>query len=83
MAKRIETLTAEQEKLLAVKRDEWIRIGLSTEPADRPDQCTRAITAEQRAGYYDQIATLHDQLGDPDLAKIYRFKARTERGDLS
>lgn len=33
--KRIKQLTAEQEALLAVYRDRWLAIGLSTEPGDR------------------------------------------------
>lgn len=32
--KKIEKLTPEQEKMLEVFRDEWLKIGLSTEPAD-------------------------------------------------
>ncbi len=39
---RIDKLTPEQEALLPVYRDEWIKIGLSTEPADRP-RAERAI----------------------------------------
>lgn len=34
--KRIEELTEEQRELLPVWRDEWIKIGLCTEPANRP-----------------------------------------------
>lgn len=33
---RIQTLTPEQEALLPVIRDEWLAVGLSTAPADRP-----------------------------------------------
>ncbi len=33
---KIETLTPEQESLLPVYRDKWLKIGLSTESADRP-----------------------------------------------
>jgi len=34
--KKLPRLTAEQEALLAIVRDEWITIGLDTRPADRP-----------------------------------------------
>ncbi len=35
-SQRLEALTPEQESLLAPVRDEWLRIGLATGPADRP-----------------------------------------------
>ncbi len=35
--KKIEQLTEEQKALLPVYRDKWIKIGLSTEPANRPE----------------------------------------------
>jgi hypothetical protein len=34
---KIEKLTKRQEAMLPRVRDEWLRIGLSTEPADRAD----------------------------------------------
>ncbi len=34
--KRIDRLTEDQKALMPTWRDEWIKIGLSTEPADRP-----------------------------------------------
>src|SRR3990167_4714223 len=34
---KIEKLTSKQEKSLATFRDKWLAIGLSTEPADRPE----------------------------------------------
>lgn len=42
MKKRIESLTDEQKALLPVYRDKWMKIGLCTEPADRP-RAERAI----------------------------------------
>lgn len=51
-------------------------------PPDLPGVCVDAITAEQRATYFDQIAELQTRLGDPFLAEVYRAKARKERGEL-
>lgn len=36
MTTKIDKLTPEQEKLLPVYRDEWLAVGLNTQPADRP-----------------------------------------------
>lgn len=48
--KKIDKLTPEQEALLPVYRDKWIKIGLSTEPCDRP-ACEAAVKlAYEKAG---------------------------------
>ena len=46
----IDTLTVEQEAMLAQVRDEWLAVGLSTEPADRPAAEEGARQAYRRAG---------------------------------
>ena len=46
----IDTLTVEQEAMLAQVRDEWTAVGLSTEPADRPAAEEGARQAYRRAG---------------------------------
>jgi hypothetical protein len=50
MARRIEKLTRKQEALLAVKRDEWLAYGLSTEPADRVTAEAGVAAAYHEAG---------------------------------
>ena len=44
---RMSSLTAQQEALLPANSDEWLRVGLCAEPADRPasEQGIRAATA--------------------------------------
>ena len=46
----IDTLTVEQEAMLAQVRDEWIEVGLSTEPASRPAAEEGVRQAYRRAG---------------------------------
>lgn len=46
----LERLTPEQERLLSVVRDEWLRVGLSTEPADRAGAEAGVRLAYQTAG---------------------------------
>ena len=46
----IDTLTVEQEAMLAQVRDEWIEVGLSTEPANRPAAEEGVRQAYRRAG---------------------------------
>ena len=46
----IDTLTVEQEAMLAQVRDEWIAVGLSTEPANRPAAEEGVRQAYRRAG---------------------------------
>ena len=46
----IDTLTVEQEAMLAQVRDEWIAVGLSTEPASRPAAEEGVRQAYRRAG---------------------------------
>ena len=46
----IEKLSAEQEVMLAQVRDEWLAVGLSTEPADRPAAEEGVRRAYRRAG---------------------------------
>ena len=46
----LDTLTPEQEAMLPVVRDEWLCIGLSTEPANRPAAEAAARLAYERAG---------------------------------
>ena len=47
---RIDQLTPEQEAQLPAIRDEWLRIGLSTDPADRPRAEQAIKQAYHRAG---------------------------------
>jgi hypothetical protein len=47
---RIDSLTPEQTALLPVFRDQWLGVGLSTEPADRPAAEAAARLAYERAG---------------------------------
>jgi hypothetical protein len=49
-ARRLEALTPEQEALLARVRDEWLRIGLATGPADQPAAEEGVRQAYQAAG---------------------------------
>jgi hypothetical protein len=44
---RVDTLTAEQSAKLAQYREEWLRVGLSTEPTDRP-AAERAVAEAYR-----------------------------------
>ena len=46
----IDTLTVEQEAMLAQVRDEWLAVGLSTEPASRPAAEEGVRQAYRRAG---------------------------------
>ena len=46
----IDTLTVEQEAMLAQVRDEWLAVGLSTEPANRPAAEEGVRQAYRRAG---------------------------------
>ena len=46
----IDTLTVEQEAMLAQVRDEWTAVGLSTEPANRPAAEEGVRQAYRRAG---------------------------------
>ena len=46
----IDTLTVEQEAMLAQVRDEWLAVGLSTEPANRPAAEEGVQQAYRRAG---------------------------------
>ena len=46
---RLDALTTDQIAQLPAIRDEWIRIGLSTEPADRPRAEAAVALAYQRA----------------------------------
>src|SRR5215510_7233913 len=46
----LERLTPEQERLLSVVRDEWLRVGVSTEPADRAGAEAGVRLAYQTAG---------------------------------
>ena len=48
--KRIDRLTGEQLALLADVRDEWLKVGLSTEPADRAAAEAGVREAYSRAG---------------------------------
>ena len=48
--KKITKLNEEQIKRLATKRDEWLKIGLSTERADREQAQQGALEAYQAAG---------------------------------
>ena len=48
MPKRIEKLTKKQEAIVPEWRDKWIKIGLSTERADRP-RFERAVAGCYRA----------------------------------
>ena len=50
MAKKIESLTPEQEALLPEIRDEWIALGLSTDPANRPEAEEAINTSYKVAG---------------------------------
>jgi hypothetical protein len=49
-SRRLEALSPEQEALLAPVRDEWLRIGLATGPADRPAAEEGVCHAYQAAG---------------------------------
>ncbi len=47
---RLEQLTPEQAALLPEQRDKWIRLGLSTQPAKRPEAERGVRLAYQAAG---------------------------------
>ena len=50
MTKKIEKLTAEQEAMMPVYRDEWLKIGLSTEPLDFEKAKAAMIQSYELAG---------------------------------
>jgi hypothetical protein len=58
MIKKIEKLTPEQEAYLPVFRDEWIKIGLSTERVDK-DRATAAIKALYAAAGEAEPVVMH------------------------
>ena len=82
MAKKIERLTKKQSALMPVVRDEWIKIGLSTEPADRP----RAETA--LIAMYDHVGLKAPRIvwvGSPMAAAVARadLVSKLTKGGLS
>ena len=50
MKRKIETLTPEQQTKMAEWRDKWTAIGLSTEPANRPEAERAIVMAYAAAG---------------------------------
>jgi hypothetical protein len=50
MSKKIKSLTPEQLGMIPVYRDRWLKIGLSTEPTDRPAAIAAARRCYESAG---------------------------------
>lgn len=66
--KRIDSLTAEQIAKMAEWRDKWIDIGLSTEPANRPEAEKGVILAYAARS----LATTHSLIiNEADSVEMY------------